>query len=245
MVDNTQGTCYVPSSFDVRFNVSVANTLGQCYIPAASDVKIGASVDQGTGTYDPLSAAVWPGISNVLSGEQPYGPNGNDYQGTYIATSESDVKSGVSFGASGMLTGQYTGGGSGTVPDASDVRTGVAVGSGVGTCYVPAASDVRAGANVDNTVGTCAVPARSDVRQDVYVDGTYGTCAVPHPDNVRTGVAVDDTVGTYEGGGGGTYCDRRYVQAGIDRGDGVIGTLQTLVVGLQCGASGFGVAGGA
>ena len=45
------------------------------------------------------------------------------------------------FGAGNATAGTYT---PGTIPAASDVRQGVAVGSTTGTCYVPSASDVTA-----------------------------------------------------------------------------------------------------
>lgn len=46
--------------------------------------------------------------------------------------------------------------GAGTIPSASDVRSGVAVGSVVGTCVVPAAAYVASGVPVDAGVGTYA-----------------------------------------------------------------------------------------
>lgn len=60
----------------------------------------------------------------------------------------SDVHNGVSYGISGIWSadGTYTE----TVPAASDVRNGVAVGGGTGTLVVPATTDVKSGVVFDN-----------------------------------------------------------------------------------------------
>ena len=102
-------------------------------------------------------------------------------------------------GSSGAMTvaGQTVGTG-GTVPDAGDVRDGVAVGVTNGTLKVPDADDVRYGADVDATTGTLKVPAAGDVRDGTDVDATKGTLKVPAAGDVEEGVDVDATTGTFK-----------------------------------------------
>ena len=83
------------------------------------------------------------------------------------------------FGAGNATAGTYT---PGTIPAASDVRHGVAVGSTTGTCYVPSASDVRHGTNVDATTGTCYVPTAAQTLYGINVDATTGTVTLPNTD---------------------------------------------------------------
>ncbi len=97
-----------------------------------------------------------------------------------------NIKDGVTIG--GVL-GTYEGGGGGTVPAASDVRYGVAVGETTGTCYVPSAADVRHGVNVDATTGTCYVPTAAQVLLGVSIDATTGTVRQAATYDVRDGVA--------------------------------------------------------
>jgi lysophospholipase L1-like esterase len=83
------------------------------------------------------------------------------------------------------------GGGVGMVPAASDVRHGVAVGSGTGTCYVPTASQVLSGVPVDATSGTVVLPTAAAVESGVTFgpgSGTTGTYQGIDPATVAAAV---------------------------------------------------------
>ena len=82
----------------------------------------------------------------------------------------------------------------GTVPAASDVRFGVAVGSGTGTLAVPAVSTVLAGTTFDNgSAGTATRPPAAQVLAgNTYGTGgteLTGTATLPTAAQVLTGVA--------------------------------------------------------
>ncbi len=97
------------------------------------------------------------------------------------------------FGAGNATAGTYA---PGTIPAASDVRHGTAVGSSTGTAYIPAAADVRHGTSVDATTGTAYIPSAADVRHGTNVDATTGTAYIPAASDVRYGTNVDATTGT-------------------------------------------------
>ena len=111
----------------------------------------------------------------------------------------------------------YATAGGGTIPAASDVRFGVAVGSGSGTCYVPAAADVRHGTDVDATTGTCYVPTASQTLYGINVDATTGNVTLPNADGHTPDASLvlntahfgvgNATVGTAVSGGGGLTTD--------------------------------------
>jgi hypothetical protein len=98
------------------------------------------------------------------------------------------------------IPGTYLGA-SGMVPAAADVRYGVAVGGGIGSCYVPGAADVRQGVNVDATTGTCYVPTAAEVLYGVNVDATSGSVVLPTAGQVENGVSfgpASTVVGRYD-----------------------------------------------
>jgi hypothetical protein len=117
------------------------------------------------------------------------------------------------------IPGTYVGE-SGTVPAAADVRYGVAVGSGTGSCYVPTAAEVLYGVNVDATSGSVVLPTAGQVENAVNfgpasaVVGTYNPLAAavfPAESQVLVTVPYGPTgadyTGTMNAGGGGLTTD--------------------------------------
>lgn len=116
---------------------------------------------------------------------------------------------------------------SGTVPDASDVRSGVEVGETTGTLVIPAASDVQTGVGYGAAgtefTGTFTAPDAGDVRaSETYGGGGTeftGTLTLPAVGDVQEAV-------TY-GAGGDEYTGTFAVPAAED-----------VAIGVQYGASG-------
>lgn len=93
----------------------------------------------------------------------------------------------------------------GTVPSASDVRLGIAVGSGTGTLAVPATNKVLTGTAVDATTGTLTLPTAGQVLSAISFgiggNGTTGNVTLPAVTLVVAGTAY----GVGGTGSTGTY----------------------------------------
>jgi hypothetical protein len=150
----------------------------------------------GTST---TSIGSFPGLETLACmvalpvGESNSAIGSNGLIGLYLPP-VSTVSDAESYGLNGtQYTGTFSGG---TIPAASNVRSGVAVGAGTGTLVVPSAANVRHGVTFDNgTTGTAYIPAAADVRLGTHTDATTGTLAVPTASQVLNGVAVDATDG--------------------------------------------------
>jgi hypothetical protein len=79
----------------------------------------------------------------------------------------------TTYRATGAVQGTAASGGGGTVPAASDVRSGTAVGVTTGTLAVPSAAAVLSGVSVDATTGTYVEAVAGDVR----LGTTFGPAA--------------------------------------------------------------------
>jgi hypothetical protein len=163
----------IPAASDVRYGVGVGSTTGTCHVPTAAQTLYGVNVDvSGTGTVT---------LPNT---------DGHTANAALVLNT-------AHFGAGNATAGTYSGS-SGTIPAASDVRHGVAVGSTTGTCYVPSAANTRYGISVDATQGTCHVPTAAQTYYGVSVDVSYtGTLTLPGAGNV---LAANGSYG--EGGNG-------------------------------------------
>lgn len=109
--------------------------------PNATDVRLGVTYgasNELTGSLD------LPNIDKVRAGVEF---DNSTKTGNSVIPPEARVLTGTGYGSQGTeFNGQYTDGGGGTVPAATDVRMGVAVGQGeTGLLVSPATSDVRLG----------------------------------------------------------------------------------------------------
>ena len=77
---------------------------------------------------------------------------------TAVLNTQPDYTDGVN-----VYSPSFDPGGGGTVPAASDVRFGVAVGAGTGLAYIPTAAEVLLGVNVDQTTGNVRLPPETNV----------------------------------------------------------------------------------
>lgn len=107
---------------------------------AAADVRTGVD----TGANGPGTLAV-PAVGRVILGVAT-----DNTVGTYAQLPEADGRQGEQWGEDGTeYTGTLDPGAGGTVPAASDVRFGVAVGDSTGLCHVPTADETTLGVLVD------------------------------------------------------------------------------------------------
>lgn len=152
---------------------------------SAANVKKNVVIDNVTGAYDPMAAAVFPAAANVSNVETAYGPTGAEYAGS------------LNMSLYTLISG---------VVAASNVRHGTARYSGgsTGTCYVPAAADVQSGVNVDATTGTFTSPAVAKVLSDTSwgAGGTEFTGTYHAPE---AGEVISTAVFGAGGATSGTY----------------------------------------
>ena len=92
------------------------------------------------------------------------------------------------------------GGSGGTVPAASDVRYGVAVGVITGTCHVPTAAQTLYGVSVDvSDIGTQHVPSANDVRSGTATGSTTGNATFPAVGKVQNDTSYGTSGTQYTG----------------------------------------------
>ena len=162
-----------------------ASSIANC---SAGNIKDGVTIDDVTGTYDPMAAAVFPTEAHTTTDEANYGPTGAEYHGA------------LNMALYTLISG---------VVAAGDVRSGTArySGGGNGTCYVPLPGQVLDGVNVDATTGTVVLPATGEVQDGVFFgpasayEGTYEVHASDlglTADILKDGETVDDVAGTYD-----------------------------------------------
>ena len=139
-----------------------------------------------------------------------------------------------------VLDGTYDPGGGGTIPSASDVRLGVAVGAGTGTANIPVANEVLAGVPVDHTVGNVTLPGVGDVRLSVQFGSAFsrtGAVRVPPAEKVEAGYEYDDSdtiTGTLDNGTVPSAADVRFgVAVGQATGLAYIPTASQVLAGVN------------
>jgi len=195
----------LPAAGDVQEGVTYGDggteIEGTFESPAEADVK--KDVEYGnsaefTGTYDPMSSAVFPPEADVLDSANAYGPTGEDYEGRYHAPDAAEVISTASYGVDSESNGTYV------IVAAANVLDTVTFGPNSatqGAYHAPEASEV-----VDTAVfgpnsatqGTVALPAPSNVCLGVFY-GAGGNefegeheCDLPVEEDVREGVQYDN-----------------------------------------------------
>ena len=176
----------IPSADDVRFGVAVGQATGLAYIPTASQVLSGVNVDQTTGNV------VLPAIGDVRL-SVAFGSL-SSLVGNVTLPDEADVRLGTTYDSLLSRTGTLDPDAGGTVPSASDVRFGVAVGAGTGLAHIPKAGEVLFGVNVDQTTGDVVLPSINDVRLSTAfgsLSSLVGNVTLPIEGDVRAGTTYD------------------------------------------------------
>jgi hypothetical protein len=113
---NGSGTMYYfweidpdyPAESDVWHDVDYANAIYTGSLHAsdianceAANVKDGVTIDDVTGTYDPMAAAVFP-ATDAVDGGVSYGPVGTDYEGTGM--NATTIRSALGLGSANLDT---------------------------------------------------------------------------------------------------------------------------------------------
>lgn len=132
--------------------------------PAITDVKkdVVYKLTTLTGTYDQAASAVYPLAADVLDTDVAYGPNGNDYAGTYHAPDTGEVIDTAVYGPASATAGTYH------TPDPAEVIDTAAYGDGsiiAGTYHEAEAGEVQLGVNfgpLGAYVGTLAAGGAAD-----------------------------------------------------------------------------------
>jgi hypothetical protein len=109
---------------DVTFGVSSTGTydpMAAAVFPAEVNVEDAETAYGPTGAeyagtldlslYTLTSGIVWPDPDNVTEDEAAWGPTGAEYAGLYHESTVGEVKNGTMFGASSVLEGEYSPGG--------------------------------------------------------------------------------------------------------------------------------------
>lgn len=214
-----------------------------------SDIKLGVGRgDGGTGTYNPMAAAVFPSAANVSTVETAYGPTGAEYAGALNMTLYTLISGVAAAGNVRSGVPRYTGGANGnmTLPAVGKVNSD--------TSYGTLGTEFTGTLNMTLYTLISGVVAAGDVQAGVstYSGGPVGTFVVPTVAQVESGVGYGaggtEFVGTFEGGGGGIapgdvaaagdvrYGVPRYV--GGDNGTLVLPTEAQVELGVDFGAGG-------
>jgi hypothetical protein len=189
-----------PAEANVWYGTGAYGPTGADYTPSkrassianctAGNVKKDVVIDNVTGTYDPMAAAVFPDSADVWHDTGAYGPTGSDYTpemvGSDIANcSAGNIKDSVTIDD---VTGTYD-------PTADDVW--------------PAEEDVFYGTGAYGPTGADYTPSKRA--------SSIANCSAG---NIKSGVVIDDVTGTYAGGAGGTYPSEDDVRNGEEYGPG-------------------------
>ena len=179
------------------------NVFGDGDHAAEADVRDGTTYNNGNlnGTLVVGGGGgTFPADTDVIEGVV-YGPNDNDFTGRWHKAEVSSVLDTHSYGVDGnSLTGTYDPGAGGVVPNANDVRSGVAVGVTTGNLVLPNVANVRTGINFDSPAvqqtGTLVVPDPGNVRDGITYDAPevikVGVLDLPAIADVRLAVAYDN-----------------------------------------------------